>query len=215
MTCVKSVYNNDQTILRGIMLLHLDDEPFEADVTYSTGGFYRDGIVPEPTKWRSDLVPQVPGVVAADCRALPLADGSLSSMVVDLPFNFGSHGTNNPNNKVVRGPTCPTSSNIRFSQFASFEQLRSTYRATLAEAARVLRSKGVLALKIADMTDKRSTWTHCEVWLWAQAAGFYPKDLFVRTVASGRAYNPALVQRHSRKHQSFWWVFVKERKAAP
>jgi hypothetical protein len=72
-----------------------------------------------------------------------------------------------------------------------------------------LKPKGVLAFKTCDFTDKKSTWTHCEVWQWAQELGFYPKDLFVRTVTRGRAYNPKLVQRHARKLHSYLWVFVE------
>jgi hypothetical protein len=109
----------------------------------------------------------------------------------------------------VRGYSCPTTLNNRFTQFASFEELQAMYTGALDEFYRILKPKGILVVKCQDFTDKKSTFTHCLVWQWATERGFYPKDLIIRTVSAGRAYNPALVQRHARKFHSYFWVLVK------
>jgi hypothetical protein len=207
MTVIKSVVGSDEDALLGILKLHNNGEPFQLDPTFSKGAFYR-GSVPAP-KWKFDIAPELPGVKKADCRHLPFADGTIRSIVCDLPFMWGNHGTNSPTNKVVRGYSCPTTLNNRFSQFASFDELEATYMGALTEFARILKPKGLLVFKCQDFTDKKSTFTHCEVWRWATERNFYPKDLFVRTVSAGRAFNPALVQRHARKFHSYFWVFVK------
>jgi hypothetical protein len=206
MTCIKSHYDNDQDIIRGIEELHNNGEPFELDVSFGRGMMYRDGV--QAPKRKFDIAPQLPGVERADCQHLPFTDASVSSIIADLPHMFGNHGTNRPG-QAARGYSDPGAMNAAYSQFASFEELSEVYRGALKEAARILRPKGLLVFKCCNFTDKRTTFTHCEVWQWAQAAGFYPKDLLIRTVNAGRAYNPALVQRHARKFHSYWWVFVK------
>jgi hypothetical protein len=208
MTCIKSVVGSDEEALIGIMQLHNGGQPFDLDPTFSKGAFYR-GEVPAP-KWKYDLHPELPGVKKADCRKLPFKNETVGSIVFDPPMMFGAHGTNNPNNKIVRGYSCPTTLNNRFTQFASFEELQAMYTGALDEFARILRPKGLLVFKCQDFTDKRTTMTHCLVWQWAQERGFYAKDIFVRTVSAGRAWNPKLTQRHSRKFHSYWWVLVKD-----
>jgi hypothetical protein len=206
-TVIKSVVTSDEEALLAIMRLHNNNEPFELDPTFSVGGFYRDKV-PAP-KWRFDLAPQLPDVKQTDCRRLPFANGAVSSIVCDLPFMFGAHGTNNPANKVARGYSDPATLNGRFSQFASFDELKDLYQGALDEFSRVLRLKGILAFKCQDFTDTKTTMTHCLVYNWATTRGFYAKDLLIRTVSAGRAFNPRLVQRHARKFHSYWIVFVK------
>jgi hypothetical protein len=205
---VKSVCGSDAEALVGILALHNAGQPFELDVTYSKGGFYRDGKVPQPLR-KFDLHPELPDVEQADCRHLPFKNGTVSSIICDLPFMFGLHGTNRPDNKTPRGYSDPATLNGRFSQFASFYELREVYQGGLDEFARILKPKGLLAFKCCDFTDRRTTMTHCEVWRWATERGFYAKDLIIRTVSAGRAWNPKLVQRHSRKFHSYFWVFLK------
>lgn len=203
---VKSVVTSDEEALLGIMRLHNGGQPYELDPTYSKGAFYRDRVA--APQYKFDLHPE-PGVEKADCRSLPFADGVVSSIVFDPPFMWGCHGTNRPDNKTPRGYSDPATLNGRFSQFASFEELQEMYTGALDEFARILKSKGLLVFKCQDYTDKKTTLTHCLVWQWAQGRGLYPKDLIIKTVAAGRAYNPALVQRHARKFHSYFFVFVK------
>jgi hypothetical protein len=209
MTVVKSVVSSDEEALLGIMQLHLNGEPFQLDPTYSEGAFYR-GKVPAP-KLKFDLAPARPDVEQADCRQLPFADASIGSIIFDPPFMWGCHGTNNPANKVVRGYSCPTTLNNRFTQFASFDELQSLYTGALTEFARILKPKGILVFKCQDYTDSKTTMTHCRVYNWAEQRDFYAKDLIIRTVSAGRAWNPKLTQRHARKFHSYLFVFEKKR----
>jgi hypothetical protein len=204
---VKSVVSTDEEALLGIMQLHNGSQPYELDPTYSKGAFYRSKV-PAP-KYKFDLHPQLPGVEQADCQSLPFENGTVSSIVCDLPFMWGHHGTNRPDNKNPRGYSDPATLNGRFSQFASFAELEATYTGALDEFSRILKPKGLLVFRTQDYTDKVTTMTHCEVRQWAKERRFYPKDLLIKTVSAGRAYNPALVQRHARKFHSYFFVFVK------
>ena len=80
---IRSVSTDQTEILQWILKLYVPEGCFEADSTYSKGGFYK-GI--PPPRLCFDLTPQVDGVIQADCRNLPLADCSISSLVFDPPF---------------------------------------------------------------------------------------------------------------------------------
>jgi hypothetical protein len=197
---VKSIAKTDQAALLGAIQLHNAGERFDLDCTFSTGDFYADGTVPLP-RFRFDIAPH-PGITAqADCRRLPLGDATIGSIVVDLPFLFGSHGKNRPG-QVARGSSDPGTLSAKYSQFASFEELSAVYQDTLTECARVLRPKGLLIFKHQDLTDKHTYWVHIDVFQWALARGFRAKDHIIRTVESGRAWNPKKRQLHSRKFHS-------------
>src|SRR6516164_5695276 len=66
---IKSMTDNEDEIILGIMELHNNDRPFDVDASYSLGGFYRSGRVPIPAL-RFDLNPQVEGVQRADVKKL-------------------------------------------------------------------------------------------------------------------------------------------------
>jgi hypothetical protein len=196
MTVIKSVVSSDEEALLRAMQLHNNGQPLELDATYSKGAFYR-GEVPEPN-WKYDFAPELPAVKKADRRHVPFADDAIGSIVCDLPFMVGCHGTNNPANKVVRGYSCPTTFNNRFTQFASFEGLQAMYAGALDEFARILKPKGLLAFKCQDYTDKRTTMTHCEVWRCAShlvgkaAARSKPSNHTWPRRARSRSFQPGL-----------------------
>jgi hypothetical protein len=196
---VKSVSSNEDEILLGIMRLHNEGKPFDADVTFSVGGFYR-GSVPEPCL-KFDIAPVRDDVKQADVRCLPLAEASISSVVCDLPFMFAPHGTAKTKNAAAG----------RYTMFETWDDLVSVYRGALKEFRRVLRKGGIVAFKCQDYTDARTTITHCLVYQWAVDEGFYVKDLFVRYRLFGPAYNPDLRQKHARKYHSYWYVLEKSR----
>jgi hypothetical protein len=111
---------SDQTILRAARQLFLSGQPFEVDACYGPGMMHRGEAQP---RRKFDINPTVPGVERADCRHLPFADATVSSIVADLPFAFGNHGTNRPSNKVSRGYSDPATLNACYSQFHSYEEL--------------------------------------------------------------------------------------------
>ena len=193
---IRSYYDSDKDILGGILQLHVVGGQFDLDPTYSRGLFWAG--LPEP-KLKSDLVSQVSGVIQADAQCLPFGSNSMSSICFDPPFMFGTHGQTK--NNIM---------NRRFTMFDSWQELETMYQGSLGEFNRILSRKGILAFKCQDYTDSRTTMTHCYVWQWAMARGFYPKDLFIKLARGGRIYNPTLVQRHARKFHSYWWVFEKK-----
>ena len=194
MTLIKSVCHSDTEILTNIRTLFLDDW-FELDPTYSKGNFYKE--IPKP-KLKFDLIPLSDDVVRADCRFLPLPNNSISSIVFDPPFMFGTHGQTK--NNIM---------NKRFTMFDTWPELCIMYQDSLKEFYRILKQKGILAFKCQDYTDSKTTMTHCLVHQWAIQFGFYPKDIFILVAAGGRIYNPKLTQRHARKFHSYWWVLQK------
>jgi hypothetical protein len=195
---VKSFSSSEEEILVAIMRLHNDGRPFDVDPCYSIGGFYRSGVVPPP-RLKFDAAPMTGGTQLASADNLPLADGSVASVVFDPPFMFNPHGSALTKN----------AASLRYTMFDTWDALERMYRGALAEFARVLASGGIVAFKCQDYTDTRTTMTHCLVYQWAIEAGFYAKDIFIRIRDHGPAYNPALKQKHARKHHSYWWIFVK------
>jgi hypothetical protein len=196
---VKSISDGEDEILLGIMRLHNHGRPFDIDLTYSRGGFYRSGRVPVPGL-RFDIMPGPDIMVRADVKALPLRARSISSAVVDLPFMFNPHGTALRHSKAGG----------RYTMFRTWGDLEHTYQGALDELARVLRPKGIVAFKSQDYTDNRTTMTHCLVHTWATERGFYAKDLLIRYRNHGPAYNVYLKQRHARKFHSYWLVLERQ-----
>lgn len=193
---VKSVSDSQDEILRWIMQLYAPDG-FDLDPTYSKGVFYKN--IPEP-RLKFDLKPQTKDVKQANCTDLPIDDNSVSSVIFDPPFIFGHHG--GLGTKAMER---------RFGSFYNFAELKDMYRKSLKEFWRVLKKKGYLFFKCQDLTDSKTTMTHCLVYNWAKAAGFYPQDIFILATKNRIIYKPNATQRHARKFHSYWWVFKKTR----
>lgn len=192
-------YDQDE-ILRAISILHNGGKPFECDPTYSKGVFYRN--FPEPSL-KFDLMPQSPDVQQADCRALPLVDSSVSSIMFDPPFVMsGDAHKANPTGKITS----------RFSCFQNYKELMALYRPALVELYRILKPKGILVFKCQDSVSSGKQYlTHADVIQWAQQTGFYSKDVFV-LISSGVIIDQTkwLNQQHARKAHSYFLVFVKQ-----
>lgn len=197
---VRSVADTDDEIITGILRLHNHGFPFDADVCFSRGSFYKSGVVPLP-RLRFDIAPQDLDTERACATKLPLRSLSLDSIVFDPPFMFNPHGSALTKNQAAG----------RFTMFPTWADLERVYKGALNEFYRVLRPGGIVAFKCQDYTDSRTVLTHCLVWDWARTRGFYAKDFFVRYRLNGPAYNPSLNQRHARKYHSYWFVLEKEK----
>jgi len=194
---VKSISNNEDDILLGIIQLYLKGKPFELDVTYNVGGLYKNNV-PQPL-WKSDISPQTEDTKQVDVKDIPIPNDTLTSILFDPPFMFNPHGTALTKN----------AANKRYTMFETWEQLELTYIGALKEFHRILKKKGIVAFKCQDYTDSKTTMTHCYVWKWAIENNFYPKDLFIRYRDYGPAYNKNLKQKHARKFHSYWFVLEK------
>lgn len=198
MDIIRSVNDDQGALLADIARLFCGGR-FDCDVTYSTGGFYKDGRVPEP-QYKFDLAPQAAGVIQADSRRLPLADGSISSAIFDPPFVAS---TSHLDTGIIRG---------RFSCMPTILDLWAYYRDSLKELHRILKPHGILVFKCQDVVHGRRNWfSHCEIMQQAIVSGFYPRDLFI-LVANNRLIRDNLKeQQHARKFHSYFWVFEKKR----
>ena len=203
----KSVFSNEQELLKALIDIHLDGEDIKCDPMYYKGNFYKDGVaIPE---YISDINPQNEGrtfyilrpllnyAQKEDARDLPMEDNFLDSIILDPPFLFGIHGK-----------TREYYSSRTHTIFKDFSELETLYQAILKEAYRLLKKKGILIFKCQDYTDSKTTMTHSLVYNWAIELGFYAKDLAI-LVKPNKIYNGNLTQRHLRKIHTYFWVFQK------
>jgi hypothetical protein len=190
---VTSVSYDDKEIIRWIMTLHNAGNPFDVDVTYSTGRFWNG--LPKP-KYKFDIAPQAEGVVQADARNLPVASGSVTSVMFDPPF-------------VVAPLPRPGIIRDRFSCYANVKELWAFYDATLQEIYRIL-SAGIVTVKCQDIVSGgKQHLSHVAIINMAEKIGFYSKDLFI-LARENVLWSPNMEhQQHARKKHSYFLVFQK------
>lgn len=202
---IKSIGYDQGEIIRNILKLHVPDEKIDCDATFSTGAFYNGTDIALP-QYRFDISPQRNDVVQADARHLPLADGSISCMMLDPPF-LATKG------KSLNG-TDGNIINRRFGVYPDEKSLHQYYSDMLIEAYRVLKPDGILIFKCQDkVSSGKQYMSHVFIINEAVRIGFYPKDLFIllaksRLVADWQGRN----QKHSRKYHSYFIVLQKSDK---
>lgn len=197
---ISTISYRQEDIIRDIIKLYCP-EGFECDPTYSKGNFYKklpDGI-PGPA-YRYDLAPRSEDVTQADCRALPLPDSSLGSLMFDPPFIGGSIG---------KGKTGIIKE--RFGIYKNIPLLWDMYVDALVEFHRVLKGDGVLVFKCQDTIECGKQYlSSFKIIQEAIRIGFYPRDLFV-LLAKSRLVSPSQrKQQHARKFHSYFLVFEKK-----
>ena len=205
---IKSIYDQQDDILRAIHVLHCP-EGFDADISYGNGTFWKR--LPElKPKLRFDIQPQLPDVVEADSRKLPLADKSQRTLVFDPPFLCYVAGGRA--NATPDGRRAVMSA--RFGGYWTSGELTDHYRKTLDEAHRVLVAKGKLVFKCQDIIhNHRLFCTHANVVQWAAETGFRLRDLFIlaatRRMPVRAASHGRQTQQHARIFHSYFLVFEK------
>ena len=202
----KSVFENEQELLKAIINIHLGGNNIELDPMYFKGAFYKDGVerpdycydINKEVIWKEKIgvgkrIPEL-----GDARNLNWHDdNSFNNMILDPLFLFGLHG---------KAKDYYTSTTMGI--YKNFQELEKDYKALLKEAYRILKKKGILIFKCQDYTDSKTTMTHSLVYNWALERGFYAKDLAI-LVKPNKIYNGNLTQRHLRKIHTYFWVFVK------
>lgn len=200
---IRSIGYDQHKILADILKLHCGGQPIDADVTYSKGGFYTNGIA--RPRLCFDLVPKFPYVVQADCRRLPLPDGQLSVVVSDPPFGIGSGPSMQ---KKIEGQNITIN---RFGVFRTGTELFDFYEKMLFEMHRILCDGGILIQKIQPVVACGKQWmTHYHVMTAAKEFGFYHKDEFVLLAKSRLISGKVKQQQHARKYHSYFYVFEKK-----
>jgi len=190
-----SVFYDEQELLRAVIDIHCKTE-IELDPMFNKGMFYKTRNIEIP-KYKFDLDP-IEGVEKGDATNLvSIRNNQIETMILDPPFLFGIHGKTENNVCSKRYTIIPT-----------FNDLKNLYIEIIKESQRVLKKNGILIFKCQDYTDSKTTMTHCYVYCWALANGFYAKDLCL-LVKENKISNPNTKQRHFRKVHSYFWVFQK------
>ncbi|MHB8569656.1 MAG: DNA methyltransferase [Metallibacterium sp.] len=197
----KSVFDNEQELLKSLIKIHLDGKNIQLDPMYNKGHFYQDGVKEPDYKFdiNIDNCNELLGIKHGDATALVgFADNYFSNMILDPPFLFGIHGK-----------TKEYGCSIRYGIFQDFCELSNIYKSILNEAHRILKKKGILIFKCQDYTDSKTTMVHCLVYNWALELGFYAKDLAILN-KQHKIFNGNTIQRHLRKTHTYFWVFEKK-----
>ena len=199
---IKSIGSDQGEIIRNILKLYVPEGKIDCDLTFSTGAFYNGTDIALP-QYRFDISPQRSDVAQADARHLPLADSSISCMMLDPPF-LATKG------KSLNG-TDGNIINRRFGVYPDEKSLHRCYSGMLAEAYRVLKPDGILIFKCQDkVSSGKQYMSHVYILNEAVRIGFYPKDLFIllaksRLVADWQKRH----QKHSRKYHAYFIVLQK------
>ena len=220
---IKSISYNQHEILYNIIQLHNNGQPFDCDPTYSKGKFYGkaklnkkngeqvDVEIPQPI-FKFDVNPQVDGVVQIEPLGhLPLGDGSIHSICIDLPFLLGcgpsvkkmKDGDGVKNNFMLR----------RFAYYYPLSSLLESYKHWITEAYRVLDDGGICVFKCQNViTASKFLGSPYYSKLIADSVGFDMLDEFV-LLAKGRLVSGKIKkQQHARSYHSYFLVFKKSLK---
>ena len=209
---IMSSYMTDNSeVFPEILDLHVAEGATIADITYSTGVFWRNV---DQTKYKflpSDIKTGV------DCRSLPYDDASLDCVVFDPPYMEGFY-------RREEGHLAGEGSHAAFRHYYSnglasehselkyHDRVVDMYMTTAIEARRVLKSEGVFIVKCQDeVSANRQKLTHVEIIFGYEKLGYYCKDLFVVTRRNKPVVSKLVKQVHARKNHSYFLVFVKER----
>lgn len=196
---ITTVSDSQSEILQNIAVLHNQSRPFQVDLTWGSGGFWRQGAAAflQPGI-RMDLSPDNPATnLQADIRELPFRPGSIQSAVIDLPFIHA------PGKQSVMGQ--------RFSGYPSQKALDELHHLAASECARALAPGGLLVWKCQDIIESsKQVWNHLRVHYHCGQVDLRAEDLFIlfRTRSALIGWNQRK-QQHARRTHSYFWVFRK------
>lgn len=198
---IRSVYENQIDILKSIMEL-CNIERFDVDVTYGNGQFYKE--IEKPLHC-FDIDPNLVDTPASSDN-LPLYESSVRSLVFDPPFLTYVRAAREGNGNMVMAK--------RFGGYWRYDELEAHYRATIKEAARVLKKKGIMVFKCQDIIhNHKMHCTHMNVVNWASDE-FRLKDLFIlpaktRMSIPQQKGTAKKQQKHARIFHSYFLVLEK------
>ncbi len=193
-------FGTNEQLIADVASLYLADGDVVADVTYSSGRFWKKTDLSRYQFLASDLMPERPGVLASDFRALPYRSGSVDAVIFDPPY-IHSPG---------KGMLKDRYNGLQTTDMITYADIMALYKDGMTEAARVLRDGGQLWVKCKDtLASERQRWSHITIYELAQELGLYSRDLFLlvppapSSVTTGRWAR----QIHARKVHSYLWIF--------
>lgn len=192
-TIAYSLSFDQDRIIKDIMRLYLKGQPFDADVTYSTGKMWKN--LPQPA-YKYDIEPQTDDTIQASCDQLPIEQESLRSIMFDPPF-IPSHSPGNAGK--IKG---------RFSSFKNLDEMLWLYNKALGEFLRVLVPGGVLVFKCQDQVSSgKNHIVHVDIINFARAYQYQQLDLFVLGSHHTMTSSTWKTQQHARKNHCYFLVF--------
>lgn len=194
---VKTVSSSVSEILRGIVLLYNNGNPFDCDLTYSKGCFYKNL---DPPKFKFDKHPLSEDVKSLDDLLVMDGGDLFNSVVIDLPFLIKDEKS-----------TITSIISRRFTSFRSVEQLYSANDSMLQLAYRLLVGGGILVMKTMDINyNNKQYWISDYVYNKALETGFELLDKFI-LVSKSKVLSPSGCTQHcARKWHSYFFVFIKK-----
>jgi tRNA G10 N-methylase Trm11 len=200
---VSSYFGINADVFPGILDLYVKSGASIADVTYGKGAFWKKVKRTDLNVLATDLAD------GTDCRSLPYADSSIDALVLDPPYMHtpgqGAHHGHQNYETYYRNNATANTGESRY-----HEAILELYFAAGKEAARVLRSEGILIVKCQDeVCANRQRLTHVEIINEYEAYGFQAEDLFIITRVAKPGMSRVLRQRHARKNHSYFLVFWK------
>ena len=196
-----------------VLSLYVKPGSVVADVTFGKGTFWK--VIPDETYrlLRSDLSPKRKhGIVSADSRSLPYADGSLDCVVFDPPYMHTPGGTAHDGHQNFEEYYKNNGENTTEKKY--HEAVLDLYFKSAQEAKRVLRKNGIYIVKCQDeVCACKQRLTHVEIINHLAGMCFVAEDLFVLVRDNKPGVSRVVKQVHARKNHSYFLVFRKrERK---
>lgn len=224
---IRSTSYNQHEILADIIKMHNGGQPFECDITYSTGKFYgkykvhtidgetTDIEIPQP-KYKFDVDPKTDDTVKIEpFGKLPIDDGIVGSVVADLPFVVSPHKAPS----VLNDDGTDKKKNIIYNRFSSYYPwwaMPQSYDHWMHECYRVLKDGGILVWKTqSTISGGKNIMMPYFSWMIAEMCGFYTLDEFI-ILAKNRLHSGKIkAQQHARKFHSHFFVFKKSKRQPP
>ena len=202
---------NNEEIFPLILSLYVPIGSEIADVTYGKGVFWKKV---NPSDYNLHFTDIKTGV---DCRNLPYENCSMDCVVIDPPYMEGFYRRNSDH---LAGNGTFSSFREAYSDGSIYEQKKDTpkyhdavldmYYSAGCEAARVLKSKGIMIVKCQDeVSANKQHLTHVEIINEYTKHGLTIEDLFVMIRNNRPSISTLKKQVHARKNHSYFLVFRK------
>lgn len=191
-----------------ILKLHVPLGAKIADVTYGGGIFWK--------KVNPEFYDLTPSDIASgiDCRSLPYGSDEFDCVVLDPPYmeglfrRDGSHLAGQGSHAAFRRSYSNGQGTVGGPKY--HDAVLDLYFKAGAEAARVLRTGGVLIVKCQDeVSANTQRLTHVEIINEYAKYGFFARDLFVVVRSNAPSISRLKRQVHARKNHSYFLVFAK------